>query len=436
MLSHISPAEFQKAVHMKTHITDKVLDHQSLKMICIPRSNLNKVRNSGLQNEGYSTTEDGSTPGTNKGTPSSRKQYSCLVEDEFLPGESFPTAEPKFSDNNWCQVRRSTVLLHLYVPFYSLYLLVGAVLFSLIEGPIERDYIEELRDFRMKFLERNTCVSDYELEKLIVEILRANNRGVSAARNVTGEPNWSFGQSFFFSSTIVTTIGYGHVHPLSEGGKIFSIIYAIIGIPMTFILISALVERFLIPTTFILNYMNSRLKHLYESFNIRVLHLMFIGILLFLLFMVFPAMIFSKLEEDWNFLDAIYYCFISLTTIGLGDYIPGDAQDQLFRPIYKLCIAAYLILGLTAVMLLLHMYNDIPRLNLGLFLLRDSDEPQFSFQGQPGFFGKKYTQNDHDHPDKPIEQVKVVSRHVDAPAQEDDTMPVLLHVPPIISNNY
>lgn len=52
---------------------------------------------------------------------------------------------------------------------------------------------------------------DDDLEKLIVDIIQANNRGVSAAKNVTSEPNWSFGQSFFFSSTIVTTIGNAFV---------------------------------------------------------------------------------------------------------------------------------------------------------------------------------------------------------------------------------
>jgi hypothetical protein len=38
-------------------------------------------------------------------------------------------------------------------------------------------------------------------------VVKASNRGVSAARNASGEPNWSFGQSLFFSSTVVTTIG-------------------------------------------------------------------------------------------------------------------------------------------------------------------------------------------------------------------------------------
>ena len=48
---------------------------------------------------------------------------------------------------------------------------------------------------------------DAELEEFIVAIIKANNRGVSAARNVSSEPNWSFGQSLFFAGTILTTIG-------------------------------------------------------------------------------------------------------------------------------------------------------------------------------------------------------------------------------------
>lgn len=67
-------------------------------------------------------------------------------------------------------------------------------------------------------------------------------------------------------------------------------------------------------------------------------HLAIVGIISLTLFIVFPALIFAKLEPGWNFLDSLYYCFISLTTIGLGDYIPGDARDQPLRPLYKVCI--------------------------------------------------------------------------------------------------
>lgn len=54
---------------------------------------------------------------------------------------------------------------------------------------------------------KNISATDQALEDLITEIIKANNRGVSAIKNATGEPNWSFGQSLFFSSTVVTTIG-------------------------------------------------------------------------------------------------------------------------------------------------------------------------------------------------------------------------------------
>lgn len=51
------------------------------------------------------------------------------------------------------------------------------------------------------------CVSDAELEDFIDAIVKAANGGILATNNVTFSSSWSFGQSFFFVGTFLTTIG-------------------------------------------------------------------------------------------------------------------------------------------------------------------------------------------------------------------------------------
>lgn len=59
-------------------------------------------------------------------------------------------------------------------------------------------------------------------------------------------------------------LGYGRVTPLSDGGKGFCIVYAIIGIPLTLILFTALVERILIPVKAFLYFLFRKLGHVYQ----------------------------------------------------------------------------------------------------------------------------------------------------------------------------
>ena len=170
----------------------------------------------------------------------------------------------------------------------------------------------------------NDFVLAESLDDLINAIVEADNRGVTLAPMADGSngnnvsvPSWSFGQSFFFASTVVTTIGngsriycwrcfgsicfiihiyiyislqciisllgYGHQSPLSTSGKVFCMVYALIGIPMTMVLLTAVVERLLIPATALLKWMNTNLGHLHTPFFIRVLHLILVSFRVFII---------------------------------------------------------------------------------------------------------------------------------------------------------
>lgn len=43
------------------------------------------------------------------------------------------------------------------------------------------------------------------------------------------------------------------------------------------------------------------------------------------LFFIMPMIVFKQ-QEDWTHAEAIYYCFISLSTIGFGDFVAGKAE--------------------------------------------------------------------------------------------------------------
>ncbi|XP_026480501.1 potassium channel subfamily K member 1-like, partial [Ctenocephalides felis] len=268
-------------------------------------------------------------------------------------------------------------LLFLFVMFYVLYLVTGGLIFSALETPLESQLQQEILQTRQKFLNDYPCVDEAALETLIRKVLAASDNGVSAVKNATGDSNWTFAKSLFFSSTIITTIGYGQVSPVSQSGKIFCMLYGCAGIPLTLVLFSALVERMLTPARGFLRLLMTRLAGRCRPFGVRLLHLMLYVSFVLVFFFFIPATIFNYLEPEWDYLDSIYYCFISLTTIGLGDYVPGDATVSPYRAFYKIATTCYLLVGLAFMMLFLTIFADIPQLNLGL-LFSNFDSDKFS----------------------------------------------------------
>lgn len=298
---------------------------------------------------------------------------------------------------------------------YLLYLFLGAILFSAIEHPIERKMLEELRAGRKDFLAKHSHqgVKGQALDSYVAEVVSSSRRGVTLAdENV---PNWSLGQSFFFSATVITTIGYGQQTPLSPLGKMFCMVYATLGIPLTLLLLSAMVDRLMSPVSSLLSYLNSRLGHIYSPFRIRCMHLCLVGGLVVTLFLALPASILDTLEPQWSWFDSFYYCFISLTTVGLGDFIPGDEPGQSARSWYKSFTAVYLVVGVMSIMLLMRVFHSVPELDYSAWFRDEEDQdPERQRLQETGSLGPLYsgtptfTQQNIDQAPKVVEQRRVV----------------------------
>ncbi|XP_023125625.2 potassium channel subfamily K member 1-like [Amphiprion ocellaris] len=266
----------------------------------------------------------------------------------------------------WCarfaETHRSGLNFALLVVCYILYLIVGAGVFSATELPYEQELREELKEARQDFLTESPCVSDARLEELLARALEASNYGVSVLGNDTGR-NWDFVSSLFFTSTVLTTTGYGHTVPLSDGGKAFCIFYTLFGIPVTLFFLSAVVQRLMVLVSRRpVSYFHRRWA--VDRSKLAVIHATCLAILLTLLFFIVPACIFVTLESDWNFLESLYFCFISLTTIGLGDYVPGETHSKEANPhpqLYRLAITAYLLLGLVCVLVVMETCCELPQ---------------------------------------------------------------------------
>lgn len=112
---------------------------------------------------------------------------------------------------NWClrviEGNKSTWYFLLLLLAYVLYLIFGAVVFSLVELPYEDLLRKELSTAKQQFLQENECLSEEKLEAFLAKALQANNYGVSVLSNNYTNWNWDFTSALFFASTVLSTTG-------------------------------------------------------------------------------------------------------------------------------------------------------------------------------------------------------------------------------------
>ncbi|EFX74420.1 hypothetical protein DAPPUDRAFT_324399 [Daphnia pulex] len=161
--------------------------------------------------------------------------------------------------------------------------------------------------------------------------------------NPSQDVAWEFSTALFLCMTILTTIGYGEFSPKTSWGKFFCILYGFIGIPI-----------FGIVLTSTSNYFSAGFLHLYERRRPKQQkdkwHNILIAATVFLIpglavFLFIPAAIFVYLE-GWPFLDATYFSFMTLTTVGFGDIVVAMETNYSQLWIYRICWIFWVMLGI------------------------------------------------------------------------------------------
>lgn len=207
----------------------------------------------------------------------------------------------------------------------------------------------------------------------------------------------------FYCGTIYTTIGYGHIYPATTAGRALTIVYAIIGIPMFLILLADFGKMFTRGIKVLWRYVRrlyytgslrrvrkqAQVQEVLRGMNIAYEVATFrrpsmmmreapqlaadaetggngaetppvtpetpaptdidindeefnlpISLAIFLLvaYILCGAVVYS-LWEDWTFFEASYFVFVSMSTIGFGDYVPK-------HPMFMMASIVYLVFGM------------------------------------------------------------------------------------------
>ncbi|EEB17213.1 conserved hypothetical protein [Pediculus humanus corporis] len=247
---------------------------------------------------------------------------------------------------------------------------------------VKRDFIDTLWKYSQYMLEDDwKSQARRRLMEFENQLHSAHEAGMTS---YSGQKSWSFLNAVVYCLTVVTTIGYGHISPSTTTGRAITIIYAIFGIPMFLILLAdfgklftrgikflwafvrrlyytgscrrvrktAPVQEMMKGVQIVYDFAKTRKfsgtagmektpNHLrppdlnlqgipetpgtpnwsnYEiddEFNLPIS----VAISILLIYIFLGAFLYW-MWEDWSFFESFYFVFISMSTIGFGDFVP------------------------------------------------------------------------------------------------------------------
>lgn len=217
------------------------------------------------------------------------------------------------------------------------YLMVGSAVFDALESEAELKQRHQVETIKQRLVSKyNITDGDFRLLETII---------VRAIPHKAGH-QWKFSGAFYFSTIVITTIGYGHSCPVTMGGKIFCMFYALAGIPLGLVMFQSIGERLNTFCSLLLRRVKGLLG---RPAMVSPMDLIVVCSLLSSACIAIGAWVFSC-YEGWTYFDSVYYCFITLVTIGFGDFVALQKDDALENhPEYVLFVLFFIVFGLAVI---------------------------------------------------------------------------------------
>uniref|UniRef100_A0A0K0EDX4 Potassium channel domain-containing protein n=1 Tax=Strongyloides stercoralis TaxID=6248 RepID=A0A0K0EDX4_STRER len=303
------------------------------------------------------------------------KRKSIAIDPELTRRNMLLRGRPSVFQTMARVQKKLGIKHYVLVLLLALYATFGGLIFYFLESEKEIMTLEQNRerinylinDLAIDVLEIGTNSSQTEEQKreLLIFLIRERYKDLLIVENkyagstfhkferVDIRLTWYFSSAIFYAITLFTSIGYGTIACQTVTGKVVTIFYAAIGIPLMLVVLGDIGDVLLSWFIFIYNWCYHKFRKIWNLFMIKInfdkyliknddeQEFPFIGsVIIIIFYMLFISLVifladFSDNQQGLSFGDAFYFTFISMTTIGLGDVYPNNKSIE-FNPIIPL----------------------------------------------------------------------------------------------------